>query len=98
MGDELLNRAAIFKFNRGNLVLGGERNLVYPLCLIVIFFVVTLQSAVTLIIGLLLWVTLMPLLRMMGNADPDMSKVFRRFSQYQPYYPAHSPKDYSRRA
>ncbi|MGI2002070.1 conjugal transfer protein TrbD [Shewanella frigidimarina] len=92
-----LNRTPIFKFNRSNLVLGGERKLVYGLFLVVLVFVVSLQNWITFIIGVLLWIVVMPLLRMMGSADPDMSRIFNRYTKYQNYYPPHSPKDYSRR-
>lgn len=96
MGSQL-NRAPIFHFNRSNLVLGGERKLVYGLFLVVLIFVVTLQTWFTFFIGVLLWIVVMPLLRMMANADPDMSRIFHRFTSYQAYYPPHAPKDYSRR-
>lgn len=96
MGSKL-NRTPIFNFNRSNLVLGGERKLVYGLILVVIIFVVTLQTWFTVVIGVFLWIVIMPLLRMMANADPDMSRIFKRFTTYQPYYPPHAPKDYSRR-
>lgn len=92
-----LNRTPIFDFNRSNLVLGGERKLVYGLFLVALIFVVTLQTWFTFIIGVMLWIVFMPLLRMMGNADPEMSRIFNRFTIYQAYYPPHAPKDYSRR-
>jgi type IV secretory pathway TrbD component len=92
-----LNRTPIFNFNRSNLVLGGERKIVYGLLLVVIIFVVTLQTWFTFVIGVFLWIVIMPLLRMMANADPDMSRIFKRFTIYQPYYPPQAPKDYSRR-
>jgi type IV secretion system protein VirB3 len=96
MGSKL-NRTPIFNFNRSNLVLGGERKLVYGLILVVIIFVVTLQTWFTFVIGVFLWILIMPLLRMMANADPDMSRIFRKLTTYQAYYPPHAHKDYSRR-
>ncbi len=90
-----LRRTPIHKFNRANLVLGAERELAYLLGLLTLMLVVVLQNMFTFVLGASLWVGLMPLLRMMGDADPQMSKTFTRYTKYQKYYPAHSPKDYS---
>jgi len=90
-----LRHSPIFKFNRVNLILGAERNLVYLLGLLTLVLVVVLQNIFTLILGVCLWLGLMPLFRMMGDGDPQMSQTFKRYTQYQKYYPAHSPKNYS---
>ncbi|WP_394230761.1 conjugal transfer protein TrbD [Shewanella colwelliana] len=92
-----LRRSPIFKFNRANLVLGAERELAYLLGLLTIVLIFALQNSYTLVLGIVLWFSLMPLLRMMGEADPQMSKTFKRYTKYQKYYPAHSPKNYSRK-
>ncbi|MBW3533450.1 VirB3 family type IV secretion system protein [Shewanella sp. NKUCC06_TVS] len=96
MGSKL-HTVPIFRFNRSNLVLGGEQKLVYGLGIIVLILSVTLQNLLTFIIGVLLWICIMPLLRIMGSADPEMSRTFYRYTKYQNYYPPHAQKDYSRR-
>ncbi len=93
-----LRRSPIFKFNRANLVLGAERELAYLLGLLTVVLIFALQNRFTLVLGIVLWFSLMPLLRMMGDADPQMSKTFKRYTTYQKYYPAHSPKNYSRKS
>lgn len=92
-----LRRSPVFKFNRANLVLGAERELAYLLGLLTLMLIVVLQNMFTFVLGVVLWMGLMPLLRMMGDADPQMSKTFTRYTRYQKYYPAHSPKNYSRK-
>jgi len=76
--------------NRPNLLLGAERELTLMLgliCTIMVFLALTWQTA---LLGIVLWVVLISLLRMMAKADPMMSKVYRRHLRYKPFYPAHA--------
>jgi len=91
-----LRRTTIYKFNRSNLLLGGERVLVLSLALTCIVLIVALQTWPTTFLGLFLWFACMPMLRMMGNSDPSLTNVFSRYRHYQSYYPPHAPKIYKK--
>lgn len=89
---ESLEIARIFKFNRGHLFLGGERPLVLATATLVLVMVVMLQDKIAAITGLLLWLALMPVYRLMARHDPVLSVVYRLYFRYQRFYPAHSMK------
>ncbi|MBN2768431.1 MAG: conjugal transfer protein TrbD [Campylobacterales bacterium] len=76
--------------NKPNLLFGAERELILLLGLfsaMMIFIAMTWQ---TFIAGIIMWVILSTLLRMMGKADPMMSKVYIRQMKYNSFYPAKS--------
>jgi len=80
--------------NKPNLLLGGERELMLLVGLfsaLMIFIAMTWQ---TLIIGIILWLILSMLLRMMAKADPLMSKIYLRQLKYKDFYTAHSSPFY----
>ena len=80
--------------NKSNLLLGGERELMLMVGLfsaLMIFIAMTWQ---TFIIGIVLWIILTMLLRMMAKADPLMSKVYLRHLKYKDFYMAHSSPFY----
>ena len=80
--------------------MGGERELSLMLILISVVLVVLIQTWTALFLGSALYVCAMPLLRIMGKKDPQMSKVYQRSLAYQSYYPAastpHCVKDIKR--
>lgn len=92
MSEEKLEAARIFKFNRGHLFLGGERPLVLATGTITLVMVVVLQNKVAAIVGVMLWLCLMPVYRLMARHDPVLSVVYRRYAQMQRFYPARSMK------
>ena len=76
--------------NKPNLLFGAERELILLVGLfsaMMIFIAMTWQ---TFIVGVVLWVILSTLLRMMAKADPLMSKIYLRQLKYKSFYPAHS--------
>ncbi|QDF68665.1 conjugal transfer protein TrbD (plasmid) [Shewanella sp. SNU WT4] len=91
-----LHRTPIFDFHRGNLILGCERNLLMLLGMLCMVLMV-LQTAVSIALAIALWIGGLPLLSMMGKADPHMTKVFARYRKYAEFYPAHSRKNYANR-
>lgn len=92
MSEEKLEAARIFKFNRGHLFLGGERPLVLATGTLTLVLVVILQDKIAAIIGIVLWLSSMPVFRMMARYDPVMSQIYQRYVRHQRFYPAHSMK------
>ena len=91
-----LHRTPLFDFYRPTLLLGCERNFLLglgSLCLVLVI----LQTVITLLLAALLWLGGLPLLRLMGKADPQMSQVFKSYRQHADFYPAHARKNYSQR-
>ena len=91
-----LHRTPIFDFHRGNLILGCERNLLLGLGMICLILVI-LQTVPTLLLAALLWLGGLPLLRLVGKADPHMSRVVLAYKKHPDFYPAHARKNYSQR-
>lgn len=88
-----LERARIHRaLSRPTLLFGADRELVLVTGLtavILIFVVLTMVSAV---IGLVIWIVVVGLLRMMAKADPMMRQVYLRHMKYRAYYrPTSSP-------
>lgn len=93
--DEYLQHSPIFPFNRGHLLLGGERELVMLTGLLALIMIVVLQNAYTAILGGILLVIMLTVAQKMAKADPQMTRVYHRFSRYQRFYPANSMKYHS---
>lgn len=78
--------------SRPNLLLGADRELVLATGLsatVLIFVVLTLYSA---LFGVMLWVAIIGLLRMMAKSDPMMRQVYLRHIRYRTSYrPTSSP-------
>lgn len=89
---EQLDTVRIFKFNRGHLFLGGERELVLVTALLCLILVVVLQSLASAVLGVVLWLLLLPVYRLMARADPMMSRVYLKYTRFQGFYPAHGMK------
>lgn len=86
-----LKRVPIHRaLNRPDMLMGCERELALSVGLITLILVVVAMSFVAAIIGLCFYFFSMTMLRMMGKADPVMSKVYKRHIKYQSYYPPHS--------
>ncbi|ELB2105018.1 VirB3 family type IV secretion system protein [Vibrio parahaemolyticus] len=87
-----LKQVRVFRFNRSHLFLGGERELVLITALFCLVLIVILQDWMAAIVGIALWVVTIPIYRLMANADPQMTKVYRTYARYQPFYAAHGMK------
>jgi type IV secretion system protein TrbD len=78
--------------SRPNLLMGADRELVLLTGLaavILIFVVLTVYSA---LFGILIWIVIVGVLRMMAKADPMMRQVYVRHMRYRPHYlPTSSP-------
>jgi type IV secretion system protein VirB3 len=86
-----LRRTVIYRaLHRPNLFLGGERELVLLTAVVCAGLPVSSLNLVAGAIGLVLWIFLIAVFRMMGKADPVMSKVYLRQLSYAAYYPARS--------
>ena len=86
-----LRRTVIYRaLHRPNLFLGGERELVLLTAVVCAGLPVSSLNLVAGAIGLVLWIFLIAIFRMMGKADPFMSKVYLRQLSYAAYYPARS--------
>lgn len=86
-----LDRSPIHRaLSRPNLLLGADRELVLLTglaAIILIFVVLTPYSA---LFGVVVWVVVVAVLRMMAKADPMMRRVYARHVGYRPYYRANS--------
>lgn len=80
---------------RPNLVMGGERDLVYfagLMAFVLIFIGFEFKSFVS---GIALWVFALYAFRLMAKSDPQLSKVLLRHIIYKKYYPARSTPFYN---
>jgi type IV secretion system protein VirB3 len=75
---------------RANLIAGGERELVLIAAIVCGGVAVSGLNFVSAAIGGAVWLIILMFLRMMAQADPNMSKVYLRHLRYRPYYPARS--------
>lgn len=55
-----------------------------------VFLPVWSLNLVGLVVGILLWISLVPVLRYLAKRDPQMFKVYMRHVRYKGYYPARS--------
>ena len=69
------------------LFLGGERELALLTVLFSVGLVVLIQTVMSLVLGLVIWLVTLPLLRLMARKDHQFSQVYRRSLQYRRYYP-----------
>ena len=76
--------------NKPNLLFGAERELILLLGLFSAMMVFIAMTWQTFIVGIVMWVGLSTLLRMMAKADPMMSKIYLRQLKYKSFYAAHS--------
>ncbi len=86
-----LRRIPIYRaLNRPNLLFGAERELILSLGLAGFALAVVAQNILALVLAIFLWTVGSSLLRMMGKADPMMSRVYLRHVKYRGYYAARS--------
>ncbi|QPB24820.1 conjugal transfer protein TrbD [Rhizobium sp. 007] len=74
--------------SRPNLLMGADRELVLIIGLaavILIFVVLTVYSA---LFGVVFWIVIVGLLRMMAKSDPYMRQIYVRYISYKPTYKA----------
>jgi type IV secretory pathway TrbD component len=86
-----LRRTVLYRaLHRPNLFLGGERELVMITAVVCGGLPASSLNLIATAIGLVLWVFLTGIFRMMAKADPYMSRVYLRQLNYGAYYPARS--------
>lgn len=90
--DESLDVVPIYAFNRAHLVMGGEREIVMISMLLALILIVILQNVYTAVLGVILQFVMLGVARMMAKSDPILTKVYKRFTSYQRFYPANSTK------
>lgn len=88
--DELIKIKIHSALNKPNLLFGAERELILLLGLFSAMMVFIAMTWQTFIVGIVMWVVLSTLLRMMAKADPMMSKIYLRHLKYKSFYAAHS--------
>lgn len=77
--------------NRPNLLLGVDRELFLTVAFLTALLIMAVQSLLSTIAGILLWIISIALLRYAAKKDPLGRKVFMRYYQlYNLYYPARS--------
>ncbi|EGR1335226.1 hypothetical protein VH1709_contig00039-0039 [Vibrio harveyi] len=90
--DESLDIVPIYAFNRAHLVMGGEREIVMVSMLAALILIVILQNVYTAVLGVILQFVMLGIARSMAKSDPILTKVYKRFTRYQRFYPAHTTK------
>lgn len=88
--DELRRVSCHRAMLRPNLLLGCERELILLAGLLAAVMTVVLFDIRSMILGIALWLTSLWVLQRMAKADPMLSKIYRRFVNFQPYYAARS--------
>lgn len=91
MSDQL-DTVRIFRFNRGHLFLGGERPLVLMTATMTLIMVVMLQDRYAAITGIILWVVLTRIFKLLAKYDPVMSVVYQRYASHPRFYASHGKK------
>lgn len=84
-----LDSVRIFRFNRSHLLLDGDRELVIVTTMVCLILIVILQNLFAAVTGVIIWVTLIPLYRLMARSDPLMRVIYTRYARLQRYYPAY---------
>jgi len=86
-----LARTPIYRATtRAQLLLGGERTLVLTIAMLAAMLIFSGETILSGIFGLFAWTAGMFILRGMGKADPEMSRVYLRHVRYARYYPPRS--------
>ncbi|MBD6979699.1 conjugal transfer protein TrbD [Vibrio parahaemolyticus] len=84
--DDELQFTPIYPFNRANLFMGGDRFLVMGAgCLALVL--VVLQNIYTAVIGVVLFLVMLLITRLMAKNDAQLRPVYRRYAKFQRYYP-----------
>jgi type IV secretion system protein VirB3 len=86
-----LRRTPLYRaLHRQNLLLGGEREPVLACAIACAGLPAASSNLVALTVGVVLWLFLIGVLRMMAKADPMMSQVYLRQLNNAAYFPARS--------
>jgi type IV secretory pathway TrbD component len=75
---------------RPHLFLGGDRELVLFSGLIAAVLIFACMQALTIVIGVALWMVALWIFRRIAKADPLMRYIYLRSLLYRNYYPARS--------
>lgn len=75
--------------NRGNLFLGGDREMVL-VSILMAFVCFVMMDIIAITVGLVLGATSIYLLRQMAKHDPDMRKIYQCHRKYATFYSAKS--------
>ena len=91
--DANLQRVRIHRaLSRPALLFGADRELVLVTGLASAILIFVILKVVAAILGVLTWIVVVGVLRMMAKADPLMRSVYLRHIQYRAYYrPTSSP-------
>ncbi|EHH1077538.1 conjugal transfer protein TrbD [Vibrio parahaemolyticus] len=89
--DDDLQFEPIYPFNRANLMMGGDRLLVIGAACACLVLVV-LQNVYTAVTGVVLFLLMLLVTRVMAKNDALLRPVYYRYSKLQRYYPAVSVK------
>jgi type IV secretion system protein VirB3 len=76
--------------SRPNLLFGADRELVLVTGLIAVILIFVLLTVYAAILGVVLWIVVVGLLRMMAKADPLMRFVYLRHISFRHEYRAHA--------
>ena len=75
---------------RPHLLLGADRALVIVAASTAMLVIATGMNALSLIVGVALWLVSIAFLRSMAKADPQMRQVYMRSRRYRGFYPPRS--------
>lgn len=84
-----LDAVRIFRFNRGHLLLDADRELVIVTTMVCLILIVILQNLFAAVTGVIIWITLIPLYRLMARSDALMRVIYARYVRLQRFYPAY---------
>ncbi len=82
-----LERSRIHRaLSRPALLFGADRELVLVTGLASVILIFVILDLIAAVVGIVLWIVVVGLLRMMAKADPLMRKVYLRHIKYRNYY------------
>jgi|GEM_PF-923962 Type IV secretory pathway, TrbD component len=80
--------------NRPNLFMGGDRELVMFSAVIAGACIFSMQTLLSGVFGVALWVFSLYVFRLMARTDPLLRQVYLEHIKFKHYYPAHSSLAY----
>lgn len=88
-----LNRARIHRaLSRPTLIFGADRELVLLTGLASVILIFVILKPIAAVLGVVIWIVVVGILRMMAKADPQMRSVYLRHIKYRHFYrPTSSP-------
>ena len=89
--EDMIQTSPVFKsLLMPDLLLGGEKFLVAPLAAVILMLIVYGQTWMSAIFAAILFFSILPLIRKMSRADPQLMGVYQRSRKKQSFYDAHS--------